>query len=315
MRRLGAVTLDRIPFTSRGGADNYPLETALWTPEGEVRAVVQILHGMAEHIARYDRLARALCARGYAVAGHDHRGHGQKCPEDKIGYCADQNGWSKVVGDAHQETLLLKNRFPGKKLILLGHSMGSFLAREYVLRYGGDISALVLSGTGYYGKALCAAGGFLAKLCPPKKPSKLVDSIAFSANNKPFKPARTGFDWLSRDEKEVDKYVADARCGFIFTARAFGDFFGGLKDLTKTERLAAIDPALPILIISGDNDPVGGMGAGVKSVYDEYKRAGLKHVTMKLYPGARHEIFNETNRDEVTNDLADWLDGQCGEAE
>lgn len=307
---MGDVTFERILFSPRG-AEEAALSLSLWMPQGKPRAVVQILHGMAEHIARYDRLARALCAHGYAVAGHSHRGHGQECASDKLGYFYDRDGWDIVVRDAHYVTVLLRGRFPEAKIFLLGHSMGSFMAREYAIRYGGELQALVLSGTGYYGKALCAAGGLLAKMCPRQKPARIVDKIAFSSNNKPFEPARTPFDWLSRDEKEVDKYIADDRCGFLFTGRAFGDFFGGLKALTKTERLVSLPKTLPIFILSGDNDPVGGMGAGVRRVYDEYKAAGIDDVNIKLYSGARHEIFNEINRDDVTNDLLAWLNQHC----
>ncbi len=307
------VTLTRVPVAPRE-TDGYAIDLSLWLPEAEPRAVVQILHGMAEHIARYDRLARALCARGYAVAGHDHRGHGKDCAADKIGYFADRNGWDAVITDARAVTEALRGRFPGKPIVLLGHSMGSFAAREYALRYGNDIAALVLSGTGYYGKALCAAGKTLAWLSAPKKPAKLVDQIAFSSNNKAFEPSRTAFDWLSRDEKEVDRYVADPLCGFVFTGRAFYDFFGSLKALTRKSRLNGVRKDLPILLLSGGRDPVGGMGAGVKRVCEEYRDAGVRDVSMTLYPDARHEIFNEINRDEITRDLADWLDQRIGEA-
>ncbi len=314
MGRLEEVTFERIPLTTRGGADGYAFNLSLWQPGGKPRAVVQLLHGMAEHIARYDRLARALCARGYAVAGHDHRGHGKNCAPDKLGYFYDEDGWDGVVEDAHFVSAMLRRRFPDTKIVLLGHSMGSFLAREYALRYGDELKALVLSGTGYYDKTLCTAGKLLARFSSPRKPAKFVDKIAFSSNNKPFEPARTAFDWLSRDEKEVDKYVADERCGFTFTGRAFYDFFGGLQALTKKERLEGLCKKLPIYLVSGDRDPVGGMGEGVKRVCEEYKKAGVQDVSMKLYEGARHEIFNEINRDEITDDLVGWLNRHCGEA-
>ncbi len=281
----------------------YDIQKAMriWAPEGEVRAVVQIIHGMAEYIGRYERAALEMNRHGIAVAGLDLRGHGEQA--ELKGYFADRDGWDHLVTDAHDLTLLLKKRFPGVPFVLMGHSMGSFVAREYAIRYNSEIDALVLSGTGHYPKGLCMAGRLLAALSPRRSPARLVDKIAFSGNNKPFEPGRTPFDWLSRDEKEVDKYIASDLCGFCFTGSAFHDFFGGLIGLTKTDRLASIRKDLPVLLISGDADPVGQMGAGVKQTAEEYKAAGLQDVTCKLYPDARHELLNETNRDEVTEYL------------
>lgn len=274
-------------------------------PLDKPRAVVQLVHGMAEHMGRYDRLARALNAAGYAAAGRDHRGHGADA--QRPGYFADQAGWDCLVEDAHALTLRLKARYPGVPFILLGHSMGSFVCREYALRYGAELDGLVLCGTGAYGRGLCAAGRALAACAPRKRPAKLVDKIAFSANNKPFAPARTPFDWLSRDEAEVDRYIADPLCGFVFTGEAFFDFFGGLARLTKASRLSALPSALPVYFIAGECDPVGQMGAGVRKTAARFRAAGVRDVEMRLYPGARHELFNETNRDEVTRELIDWL--------
>ena len=227
-----------------------PIALTMWIPEGEPKGVVQILHGMAEHISRYDRPARALAGAGYLVAGHDHRGHGPDWPKDRLGWFSEKDGWKKILEDAHKVTGYLSGRFPGTPLILLGHSMGSFLAREYALVWPGELSALILSGTGSYGRPLAMAGSVLAGLTPPGKPAALVDRIAFSGNNKAFAPARTPFDWLSRDEKEVDKYVSDPLCGFTFTGRAFRDFFGGLTRLTDQKRLKVMDPDMPVLFIS-----------------------------------------------------------------
>lgn len=287
------------------------MEYRVWEPKGEVKAVVQILHGMAEHIDRYGRMALALNARGYAVAGHNHRGHGANA--EKLGFFAKERGWDAVIEDAHEVTLALKKRYPGKKLVLLGHSMGSFAAREYALRYGRELDGLVLSGTGYYPAALAMAGKMAALLSPKDKPAKLVDKLAFSGNNKPFRPARTPCDWLSRDEKEVDRYIADPLCGFLFTGQAYRDFFGGLMKLADEKRLAAMPKGLPVYFMSGEKDPVGQMGAGVKTVAEQFRRAGMMNIAVRLYPDARHELFNELNRDQATEELADWLDGCIGE--
>jgi len=283
------------------------LSLTVWQPETPPRAVIQLLHGMAEHIGRYDRTARDLAAAGYAVAGHDHKGHGPDTPDEELGYFYDRDGWDKVVEDSHAVTVYLRQRFPEVPLVLLGHSMGSFMAREFVLRYPGETDALILSGTGWYPAAVCTAGRLLARMSAAKKPAKWVDKVAFSGNNKPFEPARTPFDWLSRNPEEVDKYIADPRCGFTFTGRAFYDFFGGLKKLTDLRRLNDLPADEPVYFMSGDSDPVGQMGKGVLTVADQYRRAGVKNVTVHLYTHARHELFNEMNRDEVMSDLISWL--------
>ena len=284
------------------------MDYRMWEPQGQPKAMVQILHGMAEHIDRYERMALALNRAGYLVAGHNHRGHGKSA--ELLGYFADRDGWNAILQDAHQVSEDLKKRYPGVPLILMGHSMGSFLAREYALRYGKELDGLILSGTGFYAKPLCLAGRFWARLSSPRKPAQFVNKIAFAGNNKPFAPGRTGFEWLSRDEKEVDKYVDDPFCGFTFTGSAFADFFGGLIALTDEKRLASMPKELPVYFMSGDQDPVGQMGEGVKQVAEQFRRAGMQHLTVKLYQGARHELLNEINRDEVTQDLIAWLDSR-----
>ena len=281
------------------------MDYQIWKPEGAPRAVIQLLHGMAEHIARYDRLAKALSEEGYLVIGHNHPGHGEKA--ERLGYFADAKGWDVLLEKAHAISLDIRKQYPGVPFLLLGHSMGSFAAREHALRWGGELNGLILSGTGFYDKPLCAAGKLLAKLSPRKKPANLVNQVAFAGNNKPFHPARTPFDWLSRDEKEVDKYIADPLCGFVFTGGAFADFFGGLLALTDEKRLAALPKDLPVYLLSGDRDPVGQMGAGVEKVAAQYRNAGVSKVDCRLYAGARHELFNETNREEVIRDLLAWL--------
>lgn len=281
------------------------MDDRIWKPEGETRAIVQLVHGMAEHIGRYDRVARALNAAGYLAAGRSHRGHGPQA--ERLGWFAQENGWDALVEDAHSFSQEIRKQYPHLPFILLGHSMGSFVSREYALRYGKELSALVLSGTGSYGRGLCTFARAAARLSPPTKPAKLVDHLAFSGHNKPFAPNRTPFDWLSRDGAEVDKYIADPYCGFMFTGAAFADFFGGLKRLTDTKRLSSLPKVLPVYFLSGDQDPVGQMGKGVEKAAAQLKNAGLKDVTVKLYPGGRHEMFNEINRQEVYDDLIAWL--------
>lgn len=281
---------------------------SVWTPEGAPRAIVQIFHGMAEHIDRYDRVARDLAQKGYVASGHNHKGHGPETPDAELGYFYAKDGWRKIVEDGHAVSEWLKQQWPGIPLVLLGHSMGSFLARDYITRYPGEPDALILSGTGWYPPGLCRAARMMAGLAKPDKPAPQIDKIGFSGNNKPFQPARTSFDWLSRNNAEVDKYIADPRCGFVFTGRAYYDLFTGLLGLTRLAELEHVPADMPICFISGDSDPVGQMSKGVLTVAEQFRSAGLKDVTVKLYHNARHEIFNEMNRDEVIADLSAWLE-------
>lgn len=302
------ITLEKIPFTSVAG---QPLTLYLWQTDAPCRGVIQLVHGMAEHIARYDRLARALCAAGYTVAGHSHLGHGEDAREDELGFFGRKDGWDHLVEDVHAAHEMLLKRFPGQRFAILGHSMGSFVTREYLLRYGGDLTAAVICGTGWFPGPLCSVARAAAALCGAfggwQKPAPLVDRLMSKDNNKAFAPARTPFDWLSRDTAEVDKYMADLRCGFLFTARGYYDMFTGLKSLSRLHRLAALPGDLPVLFISGDADPIGAQGKGVSTVARQFRDAGVRDVTVRLYPGARHELFNETNRDEITAELIDWL--------
>ena len=287
-----------------------PLQVYVWPIENP-KAAIQLVHGMAEHMGRYDRLAQALNAAGYAVVGHDHLGHGPIANKNELGYFGPKDGWDCLIRDMKQVTDYMKQRFPGVKYTLLGHSMGSFATREYLIRYGKELDACVISGTGWHPAALATAARTMAALCGMfswTKPANLVNNMGFGSYNKAFAPARTPFDWLSRDEKEVDKYVADPLCGFVFTARGFYDMFGGLKELSKLERLKAMPKELPVYFLSGAMDPVGAAGVGLKTVAEQFKNAGMKDVTVKLYEGGRHEMFNEINRDEVTADLIAWLD-------
>lgn len=302
------ITLEKIPFTSVAGR---PLTLYLWQTDAPCRGVIQLVHGMAEHIARYDRLARALCAAGYTVAGHSHLGHGEDAREDELGFFGRKDGWDHLVEDVHAAHEMLLKRFPGQRFAILGHSMGSFVTREYLLRYGGDLTAAVICGTGWFPGPLCSVARAAAALCGVfggwQKPAPLVDRLMSKDNNKAFAPVRTPFDWLSRDTAEVDKYMADLRCGFLFTARGYYDMFTGLKSLSRLHRLAALPGNLPVLFISGDADPIGTQGKGVNTVAQQFRDAGVRDVTVRLYPGARHELFNETNRDEITAELIDWL--------
>ena len=285
------------------------LDARAWLPEGDPKAVVQLVHGMSEHIDRYDAPARYLTGQGYLVVGHTHLGHGPKA--EIKGFFAQENGWQRLIDDVHALRERTQREHPGLPYFILGHSMGSFITRCYLREHAEGLAGCALSGTGHFARSTARAGeivsGFICLLGGGKKPSPLINRLGFSASNKPFEPSRTPFDWLTRDEAEVDKYMSDPDCGFLFTASGYRDLFRGLTRLSDLGEMRRIPKELPLLLFSGDHDPVGGMGEGVQKVAEEFRQAGLADVTVKLYPDARHETFNELCRDNVYADLAQWL--------
>ncbi|NYJ73292.1 alpha/beta hydrolase [Allobranchiibius huperziae] len=293
-------------------ADDTPLHVRRWLPDGDPTAVVQVAHGMAEHSGRYERFAQALTAAGYAVYAEDHRGHGRTSGGADTGYLADSDGWNVVVEDLAAVTARASSEHPHLPVVLFGHSMGSFLARSYAMVHGTDLAGLVLCGTAGDPGTLGAVGKGVATLeartLGRRHTSKVMNTLTFGQYNAAFKPNRTDFDWLSRDPAEVDAYIADPRCGEVFTAGFYVDLLGALAQINRDDQVARIPAGLPILLISGDHDPVGGKGgAGVKAVAAQLEKSGVRDVTLTLYPGARHELLNETNRDEVTADVLAWI--------
>ncbi len=287
--------------------DGAEIHVYRWLPDGTPRVVVQIAHGLAEHAARYGRLAAALTGQGYAVYADDHRGHGQSAKEGDLGFFAERDGWRKCVGDLWTLNRRITADHPGLPIILLGHSMGSFMAQDFVADHSDAIAGLVLSGSNGPPPAIAGVGRMIARIERLRQgargKSALLQAMMFGEFNKPFKPARTEFDWLSRDPAEVDAYVADPLCGFEFSNQLAIDLLDALGGLLKPERLARIRKDLPIYIFSGSDDPVG---ANLSALAEAYRNAGLKRVDMRVYPGGRHETLNEINRDEVTTDLVQW---------
>ncbi len=281
-----------------------------WLPDDEPRAIVQVAHGLAEHSSRYERFARRLTDHGYAVYASDHRGHGKT--SSPRGVFGEHDGWRTVIDDLHAVTVKAREEQPGLPVFLLGHSMGSFISRGYATRYGSELAGLVLSGTAGGAGAIGRVGVFLAatqaRLRGHAHTSGLMNTLSFGQYNSAFKPTRTDFDWLSRDPEEVDKYINDPDCGFVFSAGGFADLLRGLSHVNEDGVVSQVPKDLPIHLASGDKDPVGGNGKGVKQVADQFRRLGVKDVTVKLWPEARHEILNETNRDEVEVEILGWLD-------
>lgn len=293
--------------------DGTLLHVNRWLPDGAAKAVVQIAHGMAEHSDRYARFAERLTDAGYAVYAHDHRGHGGTARAvDDEGYFADRDGFDTVVEDMHVVSGKAREEQPGLPFFLFGHSMGSFLSRSYAARFGAELDGLVLSGTagdpGLLGKVGQGIAAIEARLRGRRHQSPLLDKLSFGQYNAAFKPNRTKFDWLSRDEAEVDKYVADPRCGTVFTSGFFVDLLGGLAAVNADATVARVPKDLPIHLMSGAMDPVGRNGKGVQAVADQYVRLGVTDVSLRLWPDGRHEMLNETNRDEVMDELVGWLD-------
>lgn len=291
--------------------DHSRLYVNQWLPDSAPRAVVMLSHGMAEHSGRYARLADALCGAGYGVYALDQRGHGRTADEGTLGLYAEKDGWNKVVGDLASLNQHIGQQQPDLPIILLGHSMGSYIAQGYLLHHSASLHGAILSGSNFQPVALYCAARLIARIERLRQGlrgrSALIEFLSFGSFNKAFKPTRTAFDWLSRAPDEVDKYINDPLCGFRCTNQLWIDLLGGLQQISKASNLKQIDPGLPILVMGGECDPVS-EGKRLKDLAHALREAGCQNVQLNLYPQARHEVFNETNRDEVTADLLSWLE-------
>lgn len=282
-----------------------------WEPTERPVGIVQIVHGIAEHCARYEDFVLYLNRLGYAVVAEDHMGHGKSCEQGSVkGFF--HGGWWAAVEDVCTLMRMTMEQFPDVPYILFGHSMGSFMARTVLARYPDiGIAGCVICGTGWQPEAVLGAGKLLAdticKLSDPKRPSGLLHSIAFGSYNKRVEHARTPHDWLTRDTAIVDAYAADPMCGFQASAGLMGDMFEGIGYIQKQESLAQMNKDMPILFIAGGDDPVGDYGKGVLKAVQAFKDVGMACVTTKIYPLGRHEILNEINKDEVYKDVSDWI--------
>ena len=298
---------------------SYPSEDGIhtihaveWLPQGEIRGVVQIVHGVAEHIGRYSHVADFLLQHGFVVCGEDHLGHGRTVDDGKYGYFAPKGGWNLLVRDIHRLRELEGERHPGVPYVMLGHSMGSFLTRTYLINYPGTLDGAVLSGTGQENGALVAGGKALAQLLcllrGPRYTSRLVYALSLGSYSRPFRGDTQTGSWLSRDREMVENNKRDPLCSFIPTVSMFRDMLGGIQYIGRPANLAKMDVETPIYFFSGDRDPVGAEGKGVRKVEGLFRAAGCRDVTVKLYPGGRHEMLNEINRREVMEDLLSWLE-------
>ena len=282
-----------------------------WLPEGEIRAVVQILHGIAEFAERYDDFAGYLNANGIAVVAEDHMGHGASMESGTQGYFA--GGWEAAVDDSYQLMKDTMAEYPGVPYILFGHSMGSFMARTLLFCYpDSGIRAAIICGTGWMPQAVVesgrAAANLIGKVIGEKNPSEALQKLMFGTYNKKVEHPRTAFDWLSRDKKIVDAYIAHPKCGFVPSCGLARDMMGGIAMIQKKENLAKMKKDLPVLFIAGGDDPVGNYGTGVKQAARAFRDCGMTDVKVKLFPLARHEILNEINRAEVYSFVSAWID-------
>ncbi len=284
-----------------------------WIPEGDVRGILQIAHGMVEFIDRYDRFASFMASNGFYVVGNDHLGHGKSVTdESRLGYFAEHDGNACVIGDMQQLREDTRKKYPAVPYFLLGHSMGSFLARQFIELYGEGLSGAVIMGTSWQNPATLdfAMGltSLLQRIRGGLYRSSLVNSMALGSYNASFEPARTKCDWLTRDEAVVDAYAANPLNQFVFTVNGYYNLFRGLRFAERQENLDKIPKSLPILVVSGGQDPVGERGKGPTAVAESFRKTGVQDVTLKLYPDDRHEILNELDRDTVDRDILQWIE-------
>ena len=302
-----SVSAGTAEWQTFSAADNTAIHYRRWLPAVRPRAVIQVVHGAAEHSGRYDRFAKALIGQGYAVYATDHRGHGRTRLRSGATGDAGPDGWNRMVEDEIALTQRLRAEHPGLKLALFGHSLGSFIAQDYIQRRGELLDALVYSGTSY----------------GPPPPQQLLDMLDASVKTDPLAPSpvwaglfkefnkpfngTTGFEWLSRDPEEVRKYTSDPLNGFAFSNELARDIFTGFARMRDPAREARIPKSLPILVIQGEKDPVGENLKGTQALLDRYRALGITRMENRFYPDARHELLNDTNRDAVTQDVLDWL--------
>lgn len=307
--------MEKKEFTYPSADGKTAIHAVEWLPEGAPRGVVQISHGVSEYILRYEPFAAFLTGRGFAVTGNDHLGHGGSVPPGGTWrYFGGPGSWDMVVEDIYTLRNREKANFRGLPYFLLGHSMGSFLARTYLIRYPDTVDGAIIMGTGQMPPALVAGGRLVAaaeiRRLGERAFSPMVSRLSFEAYNKIFRPNRTEKDWLSVDEGNVDAFIADPLCGGDATLGLFREMLDGIRLITKQSNVEKMNLNTPVFFVSGDMDPVGDCGKGVRRAYGSFQKAGVRDVTMKLYPGMRHEILNDVCRETVYRDLLAWMEAR-----
>lgn len=305
------ISKEEFYFDSRDG--EHKIHAIKWIPEAEKPVcILQIVHGMSEYIDRYDDFANYLADKGILVVGDDHLGHGKSVtPGEPYGYFCKEDAPTVLVRDEHRLKKMVQEKYPGVPYLILGHSMGSFITRNYLMRYGSGINGALIVGTGMQSKPTLLCARALAAIqkvfCGEKHVSRLVDKAAFGVYNKRIESPKTSFDWLSRNEDNVRKYIDDPLCGFIFTVNGFQTLFKLIYNLHDTDKLRQMPVNLPIFFLSGADDPVGNYGKSVEMVYQSFREIGMENVQMKLYPKDRHELLNEVDKKDVYGDIYRWI--------
>ena len=283
-----------------------------WIPDGEVKAVLQMCHGMVEYIDRYHDFATYLTDRGIYVVGHDHLGHGQSvCSAGEYGYFPQPDGNKLVIGDIHKLRMMTKEKYANVPYFMLGHSMGSFLLRQYLTMHSKGLAGAIIMGTGHQPLMILKAGQLVCKITAAVKGwkyrSEFVNNLSFGSFNKKFEPAETPKDWVTSYKPIRDMYVKDPLTSFTFTVGGYYQMFEGMKVLDTKGSVDRIRKDIPVFFVAGEDDPVGDFGKGVQRIYEKYKSAGIKDTSIKLYKGDRHEILNEVDREQVYEDLYCWI--------
>jgi alpha-beta hydrolase superfamily lysophospholipase len=297
--------------------DGHLVFIRCWEPDASSalppRGVIHISHGMAEHSARYSETAEALVDAGFIVFAHDHRGHGNSINHnDTEGHYSDEDGWNRVISDMDLVGRQIKKRFPSLPLFIFGHSMGSFIVMQYLIKLQPDIAGLIISGSNYSPPLKYIAAARIAKLERLRQgkrgKSALIRQMTFGSFNAGFKPAQTEYEWLSRRRQVADKFINDPQCGFDCSNQLWIDLLGGLYQISLPKNLKLIPAKLPIYMFGGSEDPVSAQGKGMKKLAEMLRKTGHSNISLRIYEQGRHEMLNETNQDEVVDDLLLWLE-------
>lgn len=304
------IKKEELYYDSRDGINK--IHAIRWIPESEPKAVLQIVHGMSEYVDRYHDFAERMAQKGFVVVGNDHLGHGRSVPEGGIyGYFCENDPATVVVRDVHRLKKLTQQEYPGLPYFILGHSMGSFIARNYLCKYGTGIDGAIIMSTGMQKKALVSSARKMVAIQKmihgSKYVSTVLDKAVFGQYNKRLENPKTESDWLSKDEKKVEAYIRDSMCGFTFTVNGFQTLFELIWRLYKQENLNSMPQELPVMFVAGAEDPVGDYFEGVERAVESFKETGMQDITVKKYEKARHELLNETEWEQVADDIYNWI--------
>lgn len=308
--------MNDIYYPSAGGETS--VHACIWRPDGDIKGVVQIIHGMSEYAARYAPFAEFLAVNGYLVCANDHQGHGQSVKSDEdLGWFNSARSTDAVLADIRALHLAVKEQVADKPYFIIGHSMGSFFCRKYISLYGAELKGAVIVGSGFKDKLTLNSALLFVRLNALffgwRNRSKFIKNLAFGGYNKKFKPARTENDWLSKNNQNVDEYDADDRCGFMFTNNGYSVLFKIIKEACSAKTISAVPKDLSVYFIAGGDDPVGDYGKGVVKAKEKFVKAGVKDVSITLYDGHRHEILNDDCKDDVYKDVLNFINARTGD--